>query len=90
MLASEPSAQPLREWADDLAARRDVIVPYFDPTDSGVDSRVLFLLEAPGPMTNTSNRRAGSGFISADNNDATAENMWRARSSAGLVGGAMI
>lgn len=36
-------------------------------------------------MTNAQNARAGSGFISSDNNDATAENLWRARRDTGLI-----
>ena len=34
-------------------------------------TRVLCVFEAPGPMTNAGNKRPGSGFISADNNDET-------------------
>lgn len=41
-------------------------------------------------MTNAQNVRAGSGFISSDNNDVTAENLWRARQSSGLVDGVLI
>ena len=36
---------------------------------------MLLLLEAPGPKATT--ERGGSGFVSPDNNDGTAENMWR-------------
>ncbi len=35
-------------------------------------------------MTNAGNARPGSGFISVDNDDQTAENVWHARSQAGL------
>jgi hypothetical protein len=50
-------------------------VPDFDPLDGGVDARVLFLFEKPGPMTVTagSGKRTGSGFISRNNDDPTAE-----------------
>ena len=87
MLETEQSVQPLREWAAHLAAARDAHIPQFDPAEAGVDAKVLFLLEAPGPMTNAGNRRAGSGFISVDNDDATASAMWSARNSAGLHDG---
>ncbi|WP_324291875.1 uracil-DNA glycosylase [Microbacterium memoriense] len=50
---------------------------------------MLFVFEAPGPMTNAGNKRPGSGFISVDNNDATAANMWNARNESGLHEGAL-
>jgi hypothetical protein len=59
-----------------LLAPAMVEVPEFDSLDGGVDARVLFLFEKPGPMTaegNGANRRVGSGFISRNNDDPTAE-----------------
>lgn len=90
MLDAEPGVQPLRVYAADLAARRKAVVPHFDPAEAGVDARVLFVLEAPGPMTNAERadgRRPGSGFISIDNDDATAANFWEARREFGLDSG---
>lgn len=87
MLDSEQSVQPLREWARALSDRRGAVVPQFDPAEAGVDAKLLFLQEAPGPMTNAGNRRPGSGFISVDNDDATAEAVWRARDASGLHDG---
>src|ERR1700692_99287 len=49
-------------------------VPWFDPTEAGTDAPILLLLEAPGPRSTT--QRGGSGFISPDNDDMTAQNMW--------------
>lgn len=89
MLETEPTVQPLREWAADLAARRHAVVPWFDPAEAGVQSRVLLVFEAPGPMTNAGNQRPGSGFISVDNDDQTAENTWRSRVEAELNDGAL-
>jgi hypothetical protein len=88
MLETVDNVQPLREWADALVARRlanhpDVVVPRFDPAEAGVNARVMLLFEAPGPMTNTDNTRPGSGFISVDNNDQSAENCWRLRNEVG-------
>ena len=40
-------------------------------------------------MTNAGNKRPGSGFISVDNDDQTAENCWQAREAAGLVDGVL-
>lgn len=84
MLEVESAVSPLLDWAGELAARRNAVVPLFDPAQAGTDARVLLLLEAPGPMTNSGNKRPGSGFISPDNNDATAENVWRARDAVNL------
>lgn len=49
----------------------DAYVPGFDPNDGGIGARVLFLFEKPGPMTDA--RNGGSGMISRDNNDQTAQ-----------------
>lgn len=45
-------------------------VPDFDPLDGGIQARILFLMEKPGPMTS---EQGGSGFISRNNDDPTAE-----------------
>lgn len=95
MLETDPTVQPLRQWAADFAAararsvNRPVLVPHFDPAEAGVDAKVLVLLEAPGPMTNAGNARPGSGFISIDNDDVTAENCWKLRDQIGLDRGVL-
>lgn len=89
MLETVAEVQPLREWSAGVAKSRDAVVPDFDPADAGVAARVLFLLEAPGPMATAESSRTGSGFISCDNDDATAETTWKAREAAGLHAGAM-
>ena len=49
-------------------------VPDFDPLDGGIETRTLFLFEKPGRMTADGfARRFGSGFISRNNDDQTAE-----------------
>lgn len=50
-------------------------VPDFDPMDGGQCAKVLFLQEKPGPKTSI--KRGGSGFISRNNDDATAANCYR-------------
>ncbi|MGV8881138.1 MAG: uracil-DNA glycosylase [Rhodoglobus sp.] len=89
MLETSEAVQPLKEWSEALAARRRVVVPHFDPDEAGIEARVLVLLEAPGPMTNADNSRPGSGFISADNDDQTAENCWTTRNEVGLRSGTL-
>jgi uracil-DNA glycosylase len=59
-------------------------VPWFDPLDGGINAQVLFLLEKPGPMTSVTGKRIGSGFISRNNNDSTAEATFRFMHEANL------
>lgn len=85
LLHTAETVQPLIEWSAELSARRGgALVPHFDPADAGVAARVMILHEAPGPMTNADNRRPGSGFISIDNDDRSAETEWHARNDAGM------
>ena len=50
-----------------------VFVPYVHPDSGGTQARVLVVLESPaGPAA------LGSGMLSADSNDETAKNIWRA------------
>jgi uracil-DNA glycosylase len=81
-LLDEPHIAPLTAFVRRLHAERGAPdVPWFDPTEAGTEARILLLLENPG-------RRAaiqtGSGFISADNDDKSAENMWGILREAGI------
>lgn len=51
-------------------------MPHFDPAETGVRSRALLLLEGPGPKTVP--EWGGSGFISVNDSDPTAQNGWNA------------
>ena len=68
--------KPLTKYVNGLRQRLDpnvsgnVVVPYFDPLDGGADASLLFLLEKPGPGA------AASEFISRDNDDPTAANVF--------------
>jgi uracil-DNA glycosylase len=64
-----------RHRADDGAA------PWFDPADGGTEADVLLLLECPGPRASA---HKGSGFVSADNDDQTAANIFMLLHEAGL------
>ena len=57
--------------------RAGAIVPYFDPLDGGTNARVLFLLEAPGPNAKY--------FISRNNPDETAKNMFELQRTAEIA-----
>jgi hypothetical protein len=93
MLEAADHMQPLRAFTEDLIVRRrepnkpDLIVPHFDPADAGVNARVLLLFEAPGPKT--IRQWGGSGFISSDNDDQTAANVWAVRDQVGLHEGVL-
>lgn len=90
----EPHVAPINQFVDrireeiqsGLAAATlagdetpQVFVPYVDPDSGGTRARVLFVLESPaGPAA------LGSGMLSADNNDETAKNVWRAYEASGM------
>lgn len=67
-------ADPLAAYAASLR-QGDLEVPDFDPLNGRAGVRLLFLLEKPGPMTAATRQgaRPGSGLISPDNDDRTAE-----------------
>jgi uracil-DNA glycosylase len=62
-------------------SKPEAAVPYFDPTEAGTEARILLLLEAPGRR---SALEGGSGFVSPDNDDQTAQNMWHLLREAGI------
>jgi len=66
----EPHIAPLTDYAARLRKRGSIEVPDFDPFDGGIHAQVLFMFEKPGPMTASN---AGSGFISRNNDDPSAE-----------------
>lgn len=73
-LLQAPHVAPLTAFVERLrASHPDAAIPYFDPTEAGTKARILCLFEAPGPRATPP---AGSGFVSADNDDQTAQNMW--------------
>lgn len=74
LLRTAPHIASLASYVENLRRRPNCQVPDFDPCDGGVHAKMLFLFEKPGPMTDASNgERRGSGFISRDNDDPTAE-----------------
>ncbi|WP_312127557.1 uracil-DNA glycosylase [Brevundimonas sp.] len=84
-MLDQPHIQPLSALAADIRAQQHVEVPEFDPLDGGIDARILFLFEKPGPMTSASRTgKAGSGFISRDNDDPSAEATFRFMETAGI------
>ncbi len=76
-----PHMKPLTDY---LASLRTALgelyhIPDFDPCDGGVNARVLFLLEAPGP------KAVKTKFVSSNNPDPTAKNLWNLIHNAGIA-----
>lgn len=74
LLRNAPHMQKLKAFVEKMRASlssKDDEVPDFDPCDGGENATILFLFEKPGPMA--CRKKGGSGFISQDNNDRTAE-----------------
>lgn len=66
----EPHILPLTQLVEKWKSETGLEIPYFDPDDGGVDAQLLLLFEKPGPSIFANN---GSGFVSQDNKDGTAE-----------------
>lgn len=81
-----PHMSTLCDFTAELREEGRGAVPDFDPMDAGVGAKVLFLMEKPGPMTDDTALagRTGSGFISRDNDDPTAEAIFRFMLEAGF------
>ncbi len=81
-----PHILPLTPHVRDLRERSPAIeFPDFDPLDGGVEARLLFLMEKPGPMTSAErDGRQGSGFISRDNDDPTEQAIFTFMREAGI------
>jgi len=83
-LLSEPHIYRLTKFVDDLRERAGTKncfgkagLPHFDPYDGGSEAQCLFLLLAPGRHAiNDGLQHKGSGFVSRDNDDMTAENLF--------------
>jgi hypothetical protein len=75
-MLTEPHVAPLARYVDGLRAMHPTWeFQDFDPLDGGIDADMLFLLE----------KREGSGFISRNNNDATAEAVFDFMIQAGIL-----
>ncbi|MEJ2858126.1 MULTISPECIES: uracil-DNA glycosylase [unclassified Saccharothrix] len=81
---SEPHIAPFVALADEIAAARGLTpgdVPYPDPEFAGTAARALVLLQSPGPKTS---RTKGSGLLSLENDDPSAERCYHLYRRAGL------
>ncbi|NJC21459.1 uracil-DNA glycosylase [Arthrobacter pigmenti] len=87
-LINAPHVGPLNDWVRSVSVERgrsirdsESVTPWFDPSMAGVNTKVLVLLEAPGRRATASR---GSGFVSIDNNDGTAANLFTLFQESGL------
>jgi hypothetical protein len=74
----------LNQLVDELRSGRggDESIPYVDPDSGGVGARVLLLMQDPGPKASVTT--GGSGFLSWDNDDDSAERICLALAKVGL------
>lgn len=70
---------PINRLVDEL--RLDGWAPYVAPMYGGINARILSILRDPGPKTQES---TGSGFLSWENDDATAETISELFAGAGI------
>ena len=77
---NEPHVAPLTAFVEVLRDEKGIgyHIPNFDPWDGGINAEVLFLLEAPGA------KARDSGFISRNNPDASAKNVFELNQEAGI------
>jgi hypothetical protein len=61
---------PINHFVDEINEPEGLVAPYVAPIYGGVKARMLSVLRDPGRMANQ------SGFLSIENNDATAETMY--------------
>jgi hypothetical protein len=74
---------PVNALVDELrASPSQAGVPYVAPIYGGVDARILFLARDPGPKTQ--DELGGSGFLSLENDDASAERFATLLDDAGI------
>ncbi len=79
-LLQEPHIAPLTKFVENLRQKLGpkYSIPFFDPLDGGTSASALFVLEAPGA------KAIQSGFVSRNNPDETAKNMFTFLKKAGF------
>lgn len=79
----EAHIAPINRLVDELRQDSDRgWAPYVAPIYGGTDARLLYLLRDPGPKTR--DMTGGSGFLSMENDDPTAERICTLFSAAGI------
>jgi len=84
-MLGEPHIATLTRYVEGLRSKYPACeFQDFDPLDGGINADLLFLMEKPGPMTSPTGKRKGSGFISRNNDDPTAEALFNFMLQAGI------
>lgn len=88
-LLNQEHIAPLTDFVIKIRQEQNLpaAVPYFDPMDGGTKANVLLLLEAPGRKAvrlGNGIRKDGSGFVSQNNDDETASNLFKLLKAAEL------
>jgi uracil-DNA glycosylase len=63
--------EPINKLVDELRENKKEWMPYVAPIYGGTKAKLLYVLRDPGPKTHADNE--GSGFLSLENDDPTAE-----------------
>lgn len=87
LLSTATHLEALEQWRTEYEATFSRPIPHFDPGDAGTEARVLWLLEKPPSALL---EEGGSGIVSVDNPDASAERCWIERSEANLRDGVLV
>lgn len=85
-LLTAPHMTRLVKFREQLVETAPTHVPHFDPLDGGVQARCQLLLDSPGRRSADSGSTTvvGTGFVSRDNPDPTADNLRAATLQVGL------
>jgi len=78
---NDPHVGPLNQIVDELSIQCPNKVPYFDPFDGGINSKLLFILRSPVLGAEQ------SGIVSRDNDDAAAATTFRVFDEVGIPRG---
>lgn len=69
-----PHVEPINRLVDDLIEEKPGSwMPYVPPHNGGIETKVLLLFQDPGKMTSTDH--GGSGFLSYENDDPSAQTL---------------
>lgn len=87
LIAEASHLEALEHWRAGYEAITSTPIPHFDPGDAGDQARVLWLLEKPPTALL---QAGGTGIVSVDNPDTSAERCWIEREEAGLQEGVLV
>ncbi|MDZ4737844.1 MAG: uracil-DNA glycosylase [Rhodospirillaceae bacterium] len=77
-MLDQPHIAPLTKYVLRLRELGHGDIPFFDPMDGGIHAPLLFIQQNPGP------KAIKSGFISRNNDDPTAQNLFEIFCEAGI------